>query len=282
MTSNKKPLVDTPLWVFAKWLMISVFIGLGAGAVGVFFHFTLEWCTQTRQANHYIIFFLPLAGLVIVWLYKRFGAGDRGTDMVLTAIRSDESMRAVTAPLIFMGTALTHLFGGSAGREGAALQIGGSVATQIGRLFRPGEKDKHIIVMCGASAAFAALFGTPITAAIFSLEVTSVGLMYYSAIVPCTVAAITGAVLARACGIAPTAFLLSEIPSPDPRSLLQALLLGILCAAVSILFCRAIHSAGALFRRRLPNIYLRVATGGGLIILLTLLAGNGAYNGAGM
>lgn len=278
----RKPLTATTLWVFGRWVVISVAVGLSAGFVGVAFHFTLEWCTETRQANPWLLYFLPLAGLLITWLYRRFGEGDRGTNMVLSAVRSNAKIKAVTAPLIFAGTALTHLFGGSAGREGAALQLGGSIATQLGRAFRLDEKDRHVIVMCGTSAAFAALFGTPVTAAIFSLEVVSVGLMYYSAIVPCTLSALVGAMLARWWGIAPTAFSLEGIPALGPVSLVQTGAVGLLCALVSILFCLAMHKSGVLFKRFLPNVYLRVAAGGCLLVALTLLLGTRAYNGAGM
>ncbi|MEG1874448.1 MAG: chloride channel protein [Angelakisella sp.] len=279
---KKLSFTATPLLVFGRWVAISVLVGLVAGGAGVLFHFVLEWCTATRVANDWLLWLLPCAGLLIAWGYQAFGSGDHGTNMVLSAIRSDSSIGAATAPLIFLGTALTHLFGGSAGREGAALQLGGSIACQLGKLLRLDAKDSHIIVMCGTSAAFAALFGTPITAAVFSLEVVSVGLMYYAAIVPCTVAAVLGAMLAQAAGIRPTAFFISGIPPAAVLPVLQVALLGALGALVSILFCQGMRHTRRLFRKYLPNGYLRAAVGGGAVVLLTLLLGTRDYNGAGM
>ena len=272
-----------PYLVFAKWVAISLIVGLCAGLVGVLFHLVLEWCTVTREGYPWLLWLLPLGGVVIAALYKYIGKDqDRGTNMVLAAVRSPQEVTAVTGPLIFLSTALTHLLGGSAGREGAALQLGGCIASQLGKVFRLDEKDAHVIVMCGTSAAFAALFGTPATAAIFALEVVSVGLMYYSAIVPCTLAALTGAWLAGQFSIPPTSFSLSAVPAIGPLSLLQIALLGLLCAWVSNLFCFAMHRATSLAKRWLPNALVRAAVGGALIILLTLLAGSRDYNGAGM
>ena len=272
-----------PYWVFLRWVLIAILVGLCAGGVGVAFHHLLEWCTRTRQAHPGLLWLLPLGGVAIAALYKYIGKDrDQGTNMVLAAVRSSQIVSAVTGPLIFVSTALTHLLGGSAGREGAALQLGGCIASQLSKPLRLDEKDTHVIVMCGSSAAFAALFGTPATAAIFALEVVSVGLMYYSAIVPCTLAALTGAMLARFFSVEPTAFAITGLPSLSPLSLFKVCLLGVLCAWVSNLFCLAMHKSAHWAKRLFPNVFLRAAAGGLLVILLTRLAGTYDYNGAGM
>lgn len=275
-------LPNAPFIYFLRWVIISVVVGFTAGSVGVVFHYVLEWCTETRTAYPFLLWLLPIGGLLIAWLYKTYGGGDRGTNMVLAAIRSDEGISAMTAPLIFIGTALTHLFGGSAGREGAALQLGGSLACQIGKLFKLDERDSRVIIMCGTSAAFAALFGTPVTAAVFALEVVSVGVMYYSAIVPCTISAILGALLARMLGVMPTAFTVTGIPSLGGLSALSVCAVGLAGALVSIIFCHSMHGVRRLFQRLFKNIYIRVAVGGTIIIGLTYLCGTRDYNGAGM
>lgn len=133
---------------------------------------------------------LPLSGLVIVFLYEKLGKEDGGTNQVLSTVRSRDDVPILSAPLIFITTALTHLAGGSAGREGAAIQLGGSIANQLGRWIHLDEEDRHVIVMCGMSAAFSALFGTPMAAAVFALEVVSVGVMYYAALMPCMIASL--------------------------------------------------------------------------------------------
>ncbi|MEG0570952.1 MAG: chloride channel protein [Oscillospiraceae bacterium] len=278
---KNKPIKEWPVWSFLRWSIIAFIVGLTVGPVGILFHYALDIATNTRMQFDWLIFFLPIVGIAIAWMYKRFANEDKGTNMVLCAIRSDKEMKPITAPLIFISTVLTHLFGGSAGREGAALQLGGSIATTVGTLFHLDEKDKHVLVMCGTSAAFAALFGTPVTAAIFSLEVISIGLMYYSAIIPCVISAITGASLAILAKISPTAYTLVGIESTSIVPILQALLLGVLCAVVSIFFCNMMRGVSKLFKKILPNVYLRAMVGGLLIIGLTLLVGTRSYNGVG-
>ncbi|MEG1448343.1 MAG: chloride channel protein, partial [Oscillospiraceae bacterium] len=173
--------------VFLKWIFIAIVVGIILGFVGTAFHFLIEYATEYRTLHKNIIWLLPLGGLVIIFLYKMTNMLDsKGTNLVLLTIRTEsDKPNLVTAPLIFVSTVLTHLFGGSAGREGAALQLGGSIAGFIGEKLRLEQKDMTVITMCGMSGAFSALFGTPLTAAVFSMEVISVGIMHYSAIVPC-------------------------------------------------------------------------------------------------
>ena len=166
---------------------------------------------------------------------------DTGTNLVLSAIHSGDEIPLRMAPLIFISTLITHLFGGSAGREGAALQLGGSIGNSLGRLFRFDEKDKHIMIMCGMSAAFSALFGTPMAAAIFPLEVVSVGIMHYSALVPCVISALVAHGLALHFQIAPPSFAILDIPEFGISSAVTVTILAVLCALVSILFCISLH-----------------------------------------
>ncbi len=282
MKITKEAIRGLAFWPFCRWTALSVAIGLMVGMVGMVFHHCLELCQELREGYPWLLWLLPLGGVVIALLYHVLGRDrDRGTDMVLVAVRDNQPVPAVTAPLIFISTALTHLLGGSAGREGAALQLGGSIASALARPLKLDEKDSRVLVMCGAAACFAALFGTPITAAVFSLEVVSVGIMYYSAAVPCVVAALTAAQVARWWGAAPTAFSV-EMAAALPGTLLQAGLLAVLCAGVSILFWFSMHKTRDLLRQVLPNPYLRGAAGGVLVVALTLLVGVRDYNGAGM
>ena len=269
--------------VFLKWMLFACLIGLLVGGVGTLFHYSIGWATQLRTAQPWVLWLLPAAGIAIVLLYKVCGMDeDRGTNLVLLAVRANEKISVRMAPLVFVATVLTHLCGGSSGREGAALQIGGSIASKIGRLLHFDEKDERIMTMCGMSAAFAALFGTPLSAAVFSMEVVSVGVMYYSAIVPCILSAVIGFAVAGFFQVEPERYHLAGIPQLDLLPLLQVILLGILCAVLSILFCKIMKGAGGLYRKLLPNKLLRIAAGGALVIGLTYLAGTFDYNGAGM
>ena len=156
-----------------KWLMIAVLVGCITGAASTLFSFVLKSVTNCRKENEWMFYLLPVMGLIIVYLYEKFGKDDGGTNQVLSTVRSQDDVPILSAPLIFISTALTHLAGGSAGREGAAIQLGGSIANQLGRWIHLDEEDRHVIVMCGMSAAFSALFGTPMAAAVFALEVVS-------------------------------------------------------------------------------------------------------------
>jgi H+/Cl- antiporter ClcA len=186
------------------------------------------------------------------------------------------------APLIFISTLITHLFGGSAGREGAALQMGGSIGNAIGKLFRFDEKDKHVMIMCGMSAAFSTLFGTPMAAAILPMEIVSVGVMYYTALVPCVVSSLVAHGIAYLFGIENSFFELGTIPAFGVISAVKITFLAILCALVSILFCVILHQSEYLYKRFFKNPYVRVFAGGCIILVLTLLVGDQRYNGTGI
>ena len=272
---------------FLKWVLFAGVIGLAAGGVSSAFYYALNAVTALREANPWLLWLLPLGGVAIVLLYRICGMEkDRGTNFVLVAVRENQPLRLRTAPLIFAATVLTHLLGGSSGREGAILQIGGSLSSKIGRWMRLDDKDSRIITMCGMSAAFSALFGTPLTAAMFAMEVTSVGVLYYAAIVPCVLSAIIGLWVAQLCGVPPTAFSLQGVPNLTPVTLLQCIGMGVLFALLSILFCRMMHAAPRLYDKYLPNPVARAAAGGALVIALTFLVwlwnpGTYDYNGAG-
>ncbi|MBQ6937451.1 MAG: chloride channel protein, partial [Clostridia bacterium] len=169
-----------------KWTILATLVGLAGGIIGSIFHESVEIATSLREKNGWLIYLLPLGGVVIAFIYalsKKKGRID--TNRVIESARDEESVPLVMAPLIFVSTVITHLLGGSAGREGAALQLGGSIGYNMGRLTRLNKNDMHIIVMSGMSSVFSALFGTPLTAAFFAIEVVSVGIIHYGALVPC-------------------------------------------------------------------------------------------------
>lgn len=266
-----------------KWVIFSILSGILVGMTGIAFYLGMSYVTGLRIAHPWLILLLPAGGIAIVWLYHILkDEHDEGTNLVLSAIQSGRRIPLRMAPLIFLSTLITHLFGGSAGREGAALQLGGSIGNSLGRLFRFDEKDQHIMIMCGMSAAFSALFGTPMAAAIFSMEVVSVGIMHYSALLPCVLSSLTAHGLALYFNISSPFYVIGELPPFAIGSAAKISLLAILCALVSILFCVALHGCEHLYRRFIKNEYLRIFTGGCIIVLLTALVGNQHYNGAGV
>lgn len=268
---------------FLKWGVIAVVIGLVGGAVGIMFHLSVETVTEVRAQHDWLIFLMPIGGLVIVGIYKLCKMLDnRGTDAVISSIRTDERVPLVMAPLIFVSTVITHLLGGSAGREGAALQLGGSIGSNIGRLFRLDKTDMHMVIMCGMSAVFSALFGTPLTAAFFALGVTSVGVMYYSALVPCLISSLTAYLMTMICRIEPTHFVLNAVPDPSVSTLLRTVAIAVLCAELSIVFCTVMHQTARKLRIWFKNPYIRAFVGGLIIVALTLVLRTRDYNGSGM
>ena len=268
---------------FIKWSALALVIGSVAGAAGTIFSMGVSWATGFRLSHPSMLFFLPVSGLLIVWLYHSFHEeGNRGTNMVIDAISSNERVTPATGPLIFFSTILTHLGGGSSGREGAALQLGGSIGNSFGEWFKLDERDKKIAIMCGMSAVFSALFGTPVAAAIFSLEVVSVGVLYYAALVPCVFSSFLAVGIARAAGLEGEHFPVEMIPVLDLKAVGLLVLLGILCAAVSILFCVLLHTAEHAYRKYFPDARVRILAGSFLFIALTLLSGTRDYCGSSM
>ena len=268
---------------FLKWVGISIIIGIIVGFIGVLFHFAIEHATEFRIENSKIILLLPIGGAFIAWIYKFLDMeNDKGTNFVISAVRDNDTLKFKTAPLIFISTTITHLLGGSSGREGAALQLGGSIASNIGRIIKLDEKDERIITMCGMSAAFSALFGTPVTSVIFSMEVITVGVMHYSAIVPCILSAIIGTKIAMLCGIPPTAFEISVIPDFGTLAVTNVIILSILCGVLSIVFCITMHKSAHLYKHYIHNSILRGFVGGVIVVILTYIVGTYDYNGAGM
>ena len=266
---------------FVKWSLLATFVGLFVGGISTLFGHPLLFVNSYRYAHERVVWLLPLAGLAIVFLYRiSDSANPRGTNLVIEAARSEEKLPARMAPLIFVSTILTHLCGGSAGREGAALQLGGSLGQLLGDKLRIEEENRNIMVMCGMSAGFSALFGTPIAAAIFPLGLASIGMIYYTALVPCTISSLVSYWVALYFGLSPERFHLAAFET-TPILALRVVLLAVLCAVVSILMCAVLHQTGKLFQSIFPNQYLRIVVGGSLVCLAAALFGRD-YLGAGM
>ncbi len=265
---------------FLKWGLLAVLVGCFVGCVGVAFVHGMRWVTAFRQSHQWVIGLLPIGGLLIVAAYHLSGIlRPKGTNLVIHSVREGDELPWQMAPLIFFSTLWTHLLGGSAGREGAALQFGGAIAGTIGRLLRLSRADRVVIVMCGMSAAFSALFGTPITAAVLAMELANVGVIYYAALVPTVVSSIVAGLIATQCGLPSISFSLSVSESFSGFSLetmvplLQIACLAALGAGVSVLFCLAMRIVALWAERFFPNQYYRIVVGGCCLVGLTLLFG---------
>lgn len=266
-----------------KWLIIATVVGLLVGGFSTLFGISMRYATSFRNNHEFIIYFLPLAGIIIVFLYRVSGyEKDKGTNIVIAQLHNKDEVPLRQAPLIFVSTVLTHLCGGSAGREGAALQMGGSLGNGIGKFIRLDETDKQITVMCGMSAAFAALFGTPMAAAIFSLEIGSVGIMHYSALVPCVYSAVIASGVAKLSGLHPERFTILSEPELNIENGLKILVICVIFAIASGLFCIIMHNTGAFLKKVMQNAYIRIIICSVVIILFAKLLNTTDYLGAGM
>ncbi len=266
-----------------KWTMISLVMGVIAGILGTAFYHGIAWATRTRESQPLIILGLPIAGMVIVGLYHLARRDkDKGTNTVIEAVRTEEEIPITVAPLIFVSTILTHLFGGSSGREGGALQMGGSLGNWFGKLLKLDTKDTTIVIMCGMSAAFAAVFGTPMAAVFFSMEVVSVGVMYYAALVPCVFASLIAVNIAKLLQVHPEHFTILNMPEISALPAIKIIILAALCAGVSIVFCIFLSLVAKKQKEWFKNPYLRIAVSGVCVIVLTVLFQTTDYLGAGM
>ena len=264
---------------FIKWTAAAAVIGAACGLVGTLFHFGVHEVTAFRGTHPWVLYLLPLAGLVIVGFYKLTGTDGLGTDDIIDAVHQGKLLPILLLPAIFFGTILTHLCGGSAGREGAALQMGGTIGQYLGRHFQLDDRDLRVATLAGMAAFFSALFGTPLAATVFAIMVISIGVIYHVALYPSLLAALVAYGVSIHLGVEPTRFAVS-VPEQTVGMFVRVALLGVLCALVSILFCQVMHGAGHLMKR-IRNPWLRVVCGGAAIIVLTLIFGTD-YNGAGM
>ncbi len=268
--------------ILVKWLFCSVIMGLLVGIVGALFYWAIYAVTNYRQGHPYVLFLLPVGGLMIIALYHLLHSlKNSGTNLVLKAIQSNEEVPIKVSLLIIVSTLITHLCGGSAGREGAALQIGGSFGNHIAKKLNFDSRDTKILIMCGMSACFSALFGTPMAAAIFSMEVVSVGLMHYAALVPCVLASLIAYGVAGFFDIPPTAFSIGAVPGLGLVTGFKSIILAACLAAASILFCISLHKNEELFGKYFKNPYIKIFVSGLLLVAINFLLGTTDYMGAG-
>lgn len=267
------------LKTFVLWILAAILTGLVCGAVGTAFHLAVDWATELRIHFGWLLYLLPLAGLLITLIYRKTKTEGVGTNNIIHSIHTADHIPTRLVPVIFSATTLTHLFGGSAGREGAALQIGGGLGCRIGEFLHLDKQDERVITLCGMGAVFAALFGTPITATVFVLEVASVGLFQYAALVPCLVSALTAYGVACLFGLSGSHYA-PVVQALNPVLFGKAAVLAVIIAVASILLCVVLHTCEHQ-ARRIRNSYARAFAGGAILIALTLLLGTRDYNGAG-
>lgn len=278
-----------------KWFCLVAPIGVAVGSTCALFLWALERVTDVRHDQPWLLFLLPVAGAVISGLYGWIGASaEGGNNLIMDSIHgheNDDSSVVVPrrmAPLILVTTVITHLFGGSAGREGTAVQMGGSVAAAVGRWLKLSNADTKILLTAGIAAGFGGIFGTPLTGAVFAIEVLALGRMNYQALIPCLIASVASDWACRAWGIHHTEYAISAATAQMGGGQFDWILGGkVALAAVafglaSVLFSELTHGIHHFFKRTIKIPVLRPVVGGLCVIALVYLLGTREYLGLGV
>ena len=271
----------------AKWLAVLLPMAVAIGSASAFFLWSLDALTRVRFAHSWLLYLLPLGGLLVGWVYHRFGkSAAAGNNLLIDEIHQPGlGVPKRMAPLVLFGTLATHLFGGSAGREGTALQMGGSIAAAFARWLKLDTTSVRLLLMAGVAAGFGSVFGTPIAGAVFALEVLVIGRMQYDALIPCFIASLVADWTCSAWGIVHTHYHVSvTTPGAHPDLLLfgKAALAAIAFGLAGALFAWSSHRLGGLFNRHIPRPEFRPFVGGLLVIGLFFLAGTPDYLGLGV
>lgn len=266
----------------AIWALLAVLIGLIVGGLDAVFGRILLAVSSFRSDHfYYLIPFLALAGLATVYIYQRFGKrANKGMGLVFSiGQQSDETIPRRLIPIAMLTTWLTHLFGGSAGREGVAIQIGASVANYLGDLAK--AKNRHIMVMVGMAAGFSGLFQTPLAATLFAVEVIVVGSIYYQAILPALIASLVAAQTSHFLGLEKFSYAVTKLPTLNLLIIMKLVVIGIAFGLTGFLFSWLLGKTKASLGTLLPNPYLRIAVGSVILSVLFVVFDQGRYSGLG-
>lgn len=267
-----------------RGLLISSFIGLTVGSASAFFLISLEWATNWREAHPWIIWTLPFGGMAIGLIYHYFGKEvEGGNNLIIQEIQQPTKLISILmAPLVLIGTVATHFFGGSAGREGTAVQMGGSIADQLHRIFQFDDENRRMLIAAGVSAGFASVFGTPLAGAIFGLEMAFIGRINYKSILPCFLSAALADYVTTAWGVGHTAYFIDSIPPLSTINILWIVFGGLIFGLAGRIFSVLTRELGKLYGKHISYAPFRPFVGGVIIALLVWVMGTTKYIGLGI
>ncbi|MFO7869636.1 MAG: voltage-gated chloride channel family protein [Bacteroidales bacterium] len=267
-----------------KWIIICFVLGIIVGGISAFFLESLHWATNWRESHIWIIALLPVGGFIIGLSYYLYGDSVvKGNNLLLEEFHSPKKIIPFRmAPLVLFGTIATHFFGGSAGREGTAVQIGGAIADRFTKLLHFSKRDRKIMLIAGISAGFASVFGTPLAGGIFALEVLTLGRIRLDAIIPSFLAAVCADYFCNIWDISHTHYHISEVAAINPGNILWAILAGIIFGLVAMIFSKSTHAWNKLFSSTISYPPLRPAIGGVILAISVFALGTTKYIGLGI
>ncbi|WP_347176585.1 voltage-gated chloride channel family protein [Bacillus sp. HSf4] len=279
--------------ILGKWILCGGIIGGIVGSVTAFLLEANDYLGEVREQNDWLIYLLPLGGLVIGYIYMKYGKvvlnntlhdTAQLNNLVIDAVNGNKKVPKRMGPIVYFGTFITVFFGGSTGREGAAVQMGGSVAEMINKLFKVRLAETKIFIMSGISAGFGAAFGAPMTGAVFGMEMTALGKLKFEALVPCVVASFTGHYITTAAwGVKHEEFMIHALPELSFITFVKILLVSVIFSLLSVSYCQLRHGIQIYSERVFKkNHMIRAFVGGIIIVCLFLLAGSQDYNGRGL
>ncbi|HWU99291.1 MAG TPA: voltage-gated chloride channel family protein [Oxalicibacterium sp.] len=284
MKNSKYPEQVALLPYALKWLLLSLVVAALAGTASAFFLFALDKVTAWRETHGWIIWFLPLAGFAVAWIYLKLGKEvEAGNNLIIDEIHDPKKIIPLRmAPLILGATITSHLFGASVGREGTAVQMGAALADQLTPILRMDKQARRLLIMTGISAGFASVFGTPLAGAIFGLEVLMVGRMRYDAILPCFFAAIVGEQVGNLWGVHHMHFAVAIVPDITLPTLAATVVAGIAFGLVGMLFARSVHGVGDLMKKHVAYAPWRPFIGGIVVAVAVWALDSQRYIGLGI
>lgn len=270
--------------ILAKWILWGSIIGILVGSTSALLITVNDFLTEIRFDNSFLIYLLPLGGLIIGSIYHNYGKeSDKGNNLIYEHIHHGQGQIPLRmGPVVFVSTFITHLFGGSTGREGAAIQMGGSIAESVIRLFKIDNIDRRILLMSAISGGFGSAFGTPIAGAIMGMEVASLGKLKYEALIPCFTASFVGHLVTTAWGIEHEHHIIQSIPEFTTITIIKIIVVSIIFSFASVLYSEMRHGVEKYSRRFLKNFMLRAMVGGIIIIALVHIVGSKDYLGRGL
>lgn len=258
-----------------KWLFVVVFVGVLSGSASAIFLLGLQWAKNTREAFPLLLLGLPLGGFAVALAYKKLSPREeQGNNLVIEEVQTPNKLISfLMAPLVLAGTIITHVFGGSAGREGTAVQMGSSIADQLSNWINFSASERKVLLQCGIAAGFASVFGTPFAGAIFAIEIIFIGKLKLKALIPALLAALLATYICDLWPIEHTHYFITEMPEINVSTFGWVLFSSLLFGVAGMVFSRGMFSLSGLFKKYISNSLLRPVIGGLLVVIIIYFAG---------